>query len=670
MKNKEGVITIKVLLMVSTVLISFVALLHVLDIKYNRNMLLRSQKTILESNLAEYDTYLYSNYGLYGMTKIKEGYFHTGQVFNHKVFLKGALSNPDILEARIVDFMIIRLPGNYIDQFLARLDIIKHAHETKKAISLKEPVDAILKDLEQLYQERDALAIRINQFDPNQATEEINEINRKWKSEKSDYIKMKQDRDLYLSVYESDYDAYQTYQQVYILLDIPSRDETMKLQELQLNLHASKKAYEFSDDALSKKEEVLESIIEEANQFQENLLMLYEDNKKMKVFITAVKAKSKEAIEVIGDTEELLESVEGIEAIILGIEDELAWTKKKLQEGQVLSDVDVEPIEIQIDENLSILEDLCKALKIADYSSDVLMTCSGLESIDTYHKITIYSKEVDLQAQAYVEEYDEELPFSVEVEEGVIPDIELIEDQDHVEFWSITNLKTHVLEVRNAVAVNEYIISTFTTFADPSFTDYDFFDKYNKDQAFLRGEVEYILFGSRLESVNVSATIASIYGVRGVMNTFHVYLDSDKYYYSECIGWQVAGWTGFGAPIVSNGLRIGWGLVESVVDMAKLLKGDEVPFIKLTPEDWYTDLGVVSDKVKDTKLYSISFTYHDYLRFLLLSLKRETRLNRIINLINLNLHTHGSLTLDNYYNAVQVHSIWNKKAYKMEDAYE
>lgn len=222
------------------------------------------------------------------------------------------------------------------------------------------------------------------------------------------------------------------------------------------------------------------------------------------------------------------------------------------------------------------------------------------------------------------------------------------------EFWKAVLLDVEKMSV--GLMINEYLMSTLKSFAVSSSTDVDYFSKYERASYFLRGEIEYVLMGETSEILNVSKTLTMIYGIRVVLNGLHVYTDREKLLLSESIGWGVAGWTGFGAPLVSNIVRASWAIGESFVDMKNLTEGKDVPFYKIYSSQWQLDLGLFYEK-KSLPFYMavLDFSYHDYLRIMLLTVSSETKIKRLINLIELNYHeAFGSFILRDMYTKVRV----------------
>lgn len=252
---------------------------------------------------------------------------------------------------------------------------------------------------------------------------------------------------------------------------------------------------------------------------------------------------------------------------------------------------------------------------------------------------------------------DERLPSTVE---GV--DVNFDEDSNFSEdaFGYITSLASklgqYAKDMRDELYVNEYILAVFKDGVElkDSATDNKI-----KDTLFDKCEVEYILTGAASETQNFLIVKGKILLIRFGMNTLHVYSDPQKRLKALEIATAAAGFTGFGIPIVHNMLMCTWGMAESFQDIKEIYDGKKVPFIK-TIETWRTDLipGGYSAKNDVQNEGSImDFDYHDYLRLLLLVQNKEVKMNRIEDLIQLNMQKSSpGFELKNYNTYVKVNA--------------
>ena len=74
---------------------------------------------------------------------------------------------------------------------------------------------------------------------------------------------------------------------------------------------------------------------------------------------------------------------------------------------------------------------------------------------------------------------------------------------------------------------------------------------------------------------------------------------------------------------------------EALLDMSELMGGKSVPIYKMQG-DWKLDIGLPAASGAKTNR-SLYFNYHDYLRLFLLVMNENTKLDRIEDLIQLNI---------------------------------
>ncbi|NTV91329.1 MAG: hypothetical protein HGA22_13375 [Clostridiales bacterium] len=192
-------------------------------------------------------------------------------------------------------------------------------------------------------------------------------------------------------------------------------------------------------------------------------------------------------------------------------------------------------------------------------------------------------------------------------------------------------------DLRDNLYLNEYIMGTFKN-AVPGDKGFDGHEKSEKD-TFYNYEAEYILHGNASQNINKNLVTAELLALRFALDTLHVYTDSRKRELAAGIAAATAGWWtgGAGIPVVSNLIMCGWGLGEAVIDTSDLLKGERVPLFK-SKGDWKLDIGIASEgEKKSGDLFAMG--YYDYLRVFLLITPEEKKLERMQDLIQLNLGT-------------------------------
>ena len=107
-----------------------------------------------------------------------------------------------------------------------------------------------------------------------------------------------------------------------------------------------------------------------------------------------------------------------------------------------------------------------------------------------------------------------------------------------------------------------------------------------KNNEAYRAEQEYILLGNPDLKANVNGVKARIFGVRFLLNAIYAYTsDSELRNETFAMATAIAGWTGFGVPIVQNVLLLASALTESVLDVNDLVSGKTVALYK-NPSVW------------------------------------------------------------------------------------
>lgn len=105
----------------------------------------------------------------------------------------------------------------------------------------------------------------------------------------------------------------------------------------------------------------------------------------------------------------------------------------------------------------------------------------------------------------------------------------------------------------------------------------------NEKNNYLFGsEVEYILWGQKGENTdkNNFYTATSIFGLRFALNTTYAYTDAEIKSFTLAVAVALAGFTGFGVPIVQNILILTLAMAETALDLQKLLDGENIVLYK------------------------------------------------------------------------------------------
>jgi len=136
-------------------------------------------------------------------------------------------------------------------------------------------------------------------------------------------------------------------------------------------------------------------------------------------------------------------------------------------------------------------------------------------------------------------------------------------------------------------------------------------------------EAEYILCGNTSNKFNVNFVKGQILIIRFAIDTVNVYRDPKKVEAAIAIASAASVWSfGLSEPVIQNLILCGWGMLDAVNDLDKLMQGEVVPAF-----------GKFEDSNADKE--QLGFSYHDYLRVFLLLQNPDDKLNRIQDLIQL-----------------------------------
>ena len=171
--NKDGVVTVKIVIILSSIIFLFTVLFDILIIQYSKNSVLRDQELQLDSILSNYSTYLYVNYGLYGVSNLDYEIRKTSSTlvnlenYDSVISCVDSLSNISGVKNQILEFMKIRLPINYLDQLASKFDIINRSKESKELLDLKWISDKILCSVEDCLNSKISRSYEANKLNSN-----------------------------------------------------------------------------------------------------------------------------------------------------------------------------------------------------------------------------------------------------------------------------------------------------------------------------------------------------------------------------------------------------------------------------------------------------------------------------------------------------------------------
>lgn len=173
-------------------------------------------------------------------------------------------------------------------------------------------------------------------------------------------------------------------------------------------------------------------------------------------------------------------------------------------------------------------------------------------------------------------------------------------------------------------------------------------------------ELEYIIMGKRKDFDNLKAIIMRILLIRTILNVISLMSDAKRNGDARMLAAAFVGFTGLPAlvTIVKTLIIFIWSFVESLVDVAALLGGKEIPFLK-GKNDILVELNeiigtnktFIKSKVESMKENNSYFalSYKDYLRIFLFVESQRNKNFRAMDLIqeNLQLRYEDSFLMQN-----------------------
>lgn len=182
---------------------------------------------------------------------------------------------------------------------------------------------------------------------------------------------------------------------------------------------------------------------------------------------------------------------------------------------------------------------------------------------------------------------------------------------------------------RDNLFLTEYmteIFSCHTTNIDNSIEKTLSGIEISKENNYLFGtEMEYILWGQKGGDTNKNKiyTVSSIFGLRFVLNTIYAYTDMEIKTFTLAAAISLAGFTGFGVPLVQNILILAIAMGESAMDISKLLKGENVVLYK-TYTTWVLKPSGISREAVSYTLKTVTEKALDNMSNMIIELAENT----------------------------------------------
>ncbi len=257
--------------------------------------------------------------------------------------------------------------------------------------------------------------------------------------------------------------------------------------------------------------------------------------------------------------------------------------------------------------------------EIKNYAKDIenrdTKQLDTAENIDSIYKNKEFLQDENIQSSKEVDELFKDLPSKRENEPDTFGLI--IDDETKTDSATINNSLDFLINISNSIQegsenfrdnlyINEYILGIFrcAVEANEGQIDSDFTGKYQRsayfDEEFGNVEIEYIINGHQNPVKNLRRTQAQIYAIRTAMNMLHVYSDPDKMQIAIKLGTLASGPIPLLSPLITSVIVFGWSSLESLIDINMLMNGEEVPFYKISEEEWKLGLGGITSLIKDS----------------------------------------------------------------------
>lgn len=148
------------------------------------------------------------------------------------------------------------------------------------------------------------------------------------------------------------------------------------------------------------------------------------------------------------------------------------------------------------------------------------------------------------------------------------------------------------------ILISQYIIEKFNNKL-----------KYNEE---FNNQVEYILLGNDLLNKNESNINNYIFGIRFILNSIYAYTNSDLINEANIIATAIAGFTGFGVPLIRSMILASMSFGESIIDL-KTLNSDKALEAFKNKSNWIVSIKglpkLLGKTVKDISISAIDNIY-------------------------------------------------------------
>jgi hypothetical protein len=622
MRKQEGAITV----FLSIVLLIFITMAGIIvdgtrmraaDIQVKRAL-----ETSVRSVLADYDSNLKEDYGLFALsdsdmdalkanikTEIEEymnknlrpdssiegNYF---DLYDYKVeditvepyFILS--KDVDAAKQQILEYSKFRAPKEMIERFLSILEDMKKAGEISEAIEQTVTIDEKLDSMNEKLTELIKLLDETNRYSVNWFPLKFTDDVENWVDYVRNYHQIAEEKDYYEEKANNQFEGLKSA----VKKGIENTDKALSLinelednvKSLREDINALKDKLEHNDAVKETKESIQQSI-----QQAEDILKMIEEKKNIdtlqhnKDALKSIKSVL-ESTDNIPDTNTAENVNQNIKSTLNSdyskiLQSEIDKAKQNIPSKRDFPEKDVENIQKELEEFAEF-----QKKEIPDYIMAQLPSRQGSNASSRDISFNIGPKNINFLKNNLA---------------------------SMKKYYNILTQYT-LRDLRDDLFINEYILMTFNNWVK------------NDKQRFFRCETEYILNGSRFQSINFGLTVFKIFSIRFIMGLIDVYSDVKKH--EEALAWATGiaaalGWlfpfAPAAVPVIKQAVLCFMAAEEAIKDVRDLISTEDapkkVPFIRINGKS----LGVDAD-------------YADHLRLLLLfDIDNDKKVRRILDLI-------------------------------------
>ena len=161
----------------------------------------------------------------------------------------------------------------------------------------------------------------------------------------------------------------------------------------------------------------------------------------------------------------------------------------------------------------------------------------------------------------------------------------------------------------------------------------------------LEYEIEYLIGGKTDDQKNLKSVVHRLIAVRQGANMAYLLKDQESREQIKTVALIICAVTKMPSleGIVRTVLTAAWAYAESICDVRELLEGGAVPLLK-EKNEWQLSLSPQGDFIQQQHSDGgeSGLTYQEYLRILLMTVRKETQIARAMDLVELVMRTAGS----------------------------